>query len=238
MPDIFVAEKKDKSNEFTLREDAKEKVKETSIIKPKEAEKRVANTAKEDEIKDVGKEVGLFHSFCINPIGIKFANQDAGEKILLFLRRHLITNVPWIFRTIVLLLIPPALSFFSRLFGVSFNFLPIQYNFFILLFYFYVVFLFAFVDFISWFYNIGLVTNERVFDVDLKNLVYTHVAATKIEQIEDVSYKRTGAIRSIFDYGDVEIQTAAENENFDFLAVPRPNEAVNIVEDLIKGGQD
>lgn len=228
MPDIFVADPN--------------KTRQESRNNPppslKKAEKIVTEVANEGKIKDLRRDVGIFHNFCVDPTNISFANQDEDEKIMLFIRAHLITTVPWIGRTIFLLLLPVGLSFVINFFGIELNILPAGYSLFILIFYFYVVILFAFINFISWFYNIGLVTNVRILDVDLRNLVYTHVAATKIGQIEDVSYKRTGAIRSIFDYGDMQIQTAAESENFEFMAVPKPNQAVNIVEDLIRGGSE
>lgn len=226
MPDIFIADPN------KTREDSKN----TPPPSPKKAEEIVKEVAREEKIDDLRRDVGIFHNFCVDPTNLTFANQDKDEKIMLFLRAHLITTVPWIARTIILLLVPVVLSSVLRFFGIELDILPTRYSLFILVFYFYVVLLFAFIDFISWFYNIGLVTNVRILDVDLRNLVYTHVAATKIGQIEDVSYKRTGAIRSIFDYGDVQIQTAAESENFEFLSVPKPNQAVNIVEDLIRGG--
>jgi hypothetical protein len=232
MPDIFVAD----PNKVRQRNQPEQKAE--PLVESKEAEKIVIDTAQEEKLQDVKRPVGFFHSFCIDPTGVLFANQDSDEKVLLFLRAHLITNLPWIARTVVLLLLPVLINFATSFFGIEFNIVPQGYSLFILIFYFYAVLLFAFIDFVSWFYNIGLVTNVRVYDVDLKNMVYTHVAATKLAQIEDVSYKRTGAVRSIFDYGDVAIQTAAETENFEFLAVPKPNQAVNVVEDLIRGEEE
>ena len=42
-----------------------------------------------------------------------------------------------------------------------------------------------------------------------------------------------GVARTIFNYGDVFIQTAAEVSEFDFLAVPNPDKVAKIIEDLI-----
>lgn len=83
-----------------------------------------------------------------------------------------------------------------------------------------------------------LVTNQRIVDIDFENLVYKNVAETKLTLVQDVSYTQTGAIRTVFDYGDVLIQTAGTIDNFDLHAVPIPERIVNIVEDLIgKGGR-
>src|SRR3989338_6974221 len=45
-------------------------------------------------------------SFCKNPVQINFQTQENNEAILLFLRRHFLTNLPWIFISILLCLIP------------------------------------------------------------------------------------------------------------------------------------
>lgn len=235
MPDIFVADP-NKTRQNVKKQETEAPKSTAPPPDPAKAEEVVIKTAKEEKIQDIKRDVGIFHSYCVDPSGVTFANQDQDEKILLFLRAHFITNIPWLLRTAVLLILPIVLSFVLNMLGIELNFLPTTYIMFMLIFYFYAVILFAFVDFITWFFNFGLVTNIRVMDVDLKGLVQTHVAATKIGQIEDVSYRRTGALRSIFDYGDVEIQTAAETENFDFAAVPKPNQTVNIVEDLIRSG--
>src|SRR3989338_9386657 len=50
--------------------------------------------------------VHMLSAFCENPIGIAFAEQASDEKILLFLRRHFITNLLWILISVVLLLFP------------------------------------------------------------------------------------------------------------------------------------
>lgn len=179
--------------------------------------------------------MGMLATFCINPVGVTFATQEADETILLFLRRHFITNFPWIFSTIVLFLIPPILQILAQA-GITilpFPPLPFKFVFVFFLLYYLIVFGFAFINFITWFYNISLITTKRIVDIDYSDIVYRNVAVTKLELIEDVNYIQTGVIRSLFNYGDVFAQTAGEREHFDFLAVPKPAEVVHIVQDLI-----
>src|SRR5581483_7473476 len=150
-------------------------------------------------------------SFCQNPVGVAFQSQDADETVVLLLRRHFITNVPWIFLTIVLLLIPLFITaipvaFFA--FTIPPNFVPI-----VLAFYYLMVISFAFVNFIDWFYNVLLVTNKRVVDVDYTLILYHDVAITKLNLIEDVSYKQVGFLAGLFNFGDIFIQTAGSYEN-------------------------
>lgn len=174
----------------------------------------------------------LISAFCEYPDHMKFQNQEAGETILLFLRRHFITNLGWIVVGIVFALIPIAFVILAG-FGISFLQLPFRYTLMLVIFYYFVLLNYLFVNFITWYFNISFVTEKRVIDVDFSGLVYENVAATKINLVQDVSYSQTGVIRSIFDYGDVLVQTAGTLENFDFSAVPYPAKVVGIIENLI-----
>lgn len=172
-------------------------------------------------------------AFCENPQGMTFQTQDSDETVLLFLRRHIITNVPWIFITIILLLLPFLFIVFPI---VDTSSLPQSLILIILLLYYLLVGVYAFVNFLSWFFNITLVSQRRIFDLDFSSLVYHDVTETKLNLVEDVRYTQSGFIRSFFNFGDLFVQTAAEKENIEGLAVPNPGRAVRIVGDLIGKG--
>lgn len=184
---------------------------------------------------------GLVHAltaYCKNPTGISFKDQDDDEEIILFLRHHFITNVPWIFIGIIFLLIPLILSFFSFSIHNSLTFIPQNFINVFIVFYYLIVINYIFVKFITWFYNISLITQKRIVDIDFSDLVYRNVAETTLDLIQDVDYTQTGVIRSIIDYGDVFVQTASEKPNFDFLASPKPAAVTNIISSLIGKGEN
>lgn len=176
----------------------------------------------------------IFTSYCELPPNITFEHQKENERILLFLRKSFITNFIWIIAAVFLLVLPLILALLSvKLFTI----LPPGFTLTIILFYYLLVGAYIFVNFITWYFNIMLVTNQRIVDIDFEDLVYKNVAETKLTLVQDVSYTQTGAIRTLFDFGDVLIQTAGTIDNFDLKAVPIPERVVNIVEDLIgKGG--
>jgi hypothetical protein len=174
----------------------------------------------------------LISSFCEYPDHIKFVNQEENETILLFLRRHFITNLRWIVIGIIFALIPFLLIVLKN-FGTSFIQLPPKYVLMLTATYYFILLNYFFVNFITWYFNISFVTEKRVIDIDFSGLVYKNVAATKINLVQDVSYSQTGVIRSVIDYGDVFVQTAGSLENFDFNAVPHPARVVGIIENLI-----
>lgn len=207
MPDLFVAEHKKIEKE------------------EKKEEKKIPPSTKQGKVR-------LFTSFRENPSGIVFRNQEEGEEIILFLKKHLATNIPWIVKAGIAALIPFVVMIMLGILNTSIN-LPFNYILLFGIFYYFVVFGYVFVQFITWFFNISLVTNKRIVDIDFSQLVFESVAATKLTQIEDVSYHQIGVLRSIFDYGDVSIQTAGTTGNFVSHAVPHPEKVVEILNDLI-----
>lgn len=180
--------------------------------------------------------IGIFSAFSQSPMGVVFQAQDLDEEIILFLRAHFVTNLPWILAVSTFFTLPFVFILFPDLLtspifsGIPLSFYPV-----IFAFYYLIVAIYGFVEFITWFYNISLVTTKRVMDVDFSSLLYHNVALTKLELIEDVDYTSVGVIRSLFDYGDVFVQTAGEMTHFDFLAVPKPAQVVEIILDLIGG---
>ncbi|KKR76819.1 MAG: hypothetical protein UU21_C0003G0012 [Candidatus Levybacteria bacterium GW2011_GWA2_40_8] len=218
MPDLFVSEKK-------------ETQKDTSATDQKPSEHKVLEAVSQVLPSDsIDRKVHLLTSYCENPTGLVFTNLDDDEKILLFLRRHLITNSPWIFKAILASLVPLLFLIFLSFFGVI---LPEDYTFTLVLFYYLMLLGYIFVQFISWFFNITLVTNQRVVDIDFSQLVFESVAATKLPQLEDVSYHQIGVLASVFDYGDVTVQTAGKASNFLFAQVPHPEKVVHLINNLI-----
>lgn len=176
----------------------------------------------------------IFYSFWEKPQGVVFEDKEEDEVILLLIRRHLITNLHWIFISIVLFIAPLLFLPFSQSLSV-FNFLQLPMRFLVIfaIFYYLIAFTYFFVNFITWYFNISLITNKRIIDVNFSDLVYKNVAATKLSLLQDASYSQIGVIRSLFDFGDVLMQTAGTMDNFSFPGVPKPERVVRIVEELI-----
>lgn len=173
--------------------------------------------------------------FALHPGGVHFDTQGENEEIHLFLRRHFITNVPWILFAIFLLIAPIiVLPVMETIFPFTTLFTS-QLSFILLAFYYVVVFGMAIlVSFINWYFNVYIVTDQRVVDVDFVNVIYREVASTRLNLIQDVTVKTSGVIRAFFDYGDVFIQTAGTEANFDFHAVPHPQQVAHEIEIIMQ----
>lgn len=183
--------------------------------------------------KDLGKNDFPGHTnnplaaFSYFPDKVNFIAADSNEKVVLLLRKHPITNVPWII-TAILMVIAPILLDALPLFDA----VPLNIRLIASLFWYLITLAFILEEFLGWFFNVYIVTDERVFDVDFVNLIYREITDANIDQIQDVTTKVGGVIPTVFNYGDVVIQTAAEIPQIEFMAVPRPDTVAQVLREL------
>ncbi len=174
----------------------------------------------------------FFSSLCQYPEGVTFQNQEADEEIVLLIRRDFITNVPWILSILFFALLLPALFILVPIF-----FPNIMVNQILILisasFYYTVLVTFALIYFTIWYFNVGLVTNKRVIDLDVANILVKETSEARLSSIADVTYTQVGGIRGIFDYGDVRILTETYEQNIEFDRAPNPNMIRKIIGDLL-----
>ncbi len=161
------------------------------------------------------------------PERVNFETKEKEEKVVLLLRRHAITNVRWILAAILMGMAPFAVSSFLK-----FDFVPAGFRLIGVLAWYLIIFAYSLENFINWFFNVYIVTDERIVDIDFLNLIYKEVSDANIDKIQDVTYKMGGVARTMFNYGDVLIQTASEVPNFEFMAVPSPDKIAKILQDL------
>jgi len=168
----------------------------------------------------------LLHSFCIRP-KLRFDGQGDKEKVLLVLRAHPLTQIYWlinglIFFSILVLLnivITKLLDAYQILFFDLFGLVIILY--------------YLWFNFLSWFFNVGIVTSERIIDMDYSSVLFKEVTIAMLNKVEDLTSKSAGFFSSIFDYGNVFIQTAGTEANIEFMNIPRPSETVKIINDIL-----
>lgn len=172
-------------------------------------------------------------AFIFMPQNVKFETQEPGETIILLLRKHWITNVTWVLSSIILILIPVFLFPWVTLSNIMPNGLPGNILSFSALAWYLLTFSYILVNFLLWYFTVSVVTQERIVDVDFINLLNKKISETRIDRLEDVTMQTGGFIRSFFDYGDVFVQTAAKEAEFEFIAVPHPGEVVRIINQLM-----
>ena len=129
----------------------------------------------------VHKKSGLLGGYSFDARDIKFAAQNPRERVFVFLRAHPITNVGWLFRSAVSLVIPLFLFGFFSAFPLDVSGIPLLNDFVLTdtfpravlistIGYYSLMFTGIMRNFLNWYYNIYMVTNERVIDYNFTHL--------------------------------------------------------------------
>lgn len=178
----------------------------------------------------------FYSSLLKNPANVSFCGADKGEEVILLLRRHVITNVPWILSGIVMFLFPTLLSFMVSFGQITiFDFLPINYRLVLLAFWYLLSITVLFENYLVWFFNVYLVTNKRLVDVDFLGFLNINVTDAPIKNVQDITYTVSGLAQTFFRFGDVNVQTAGEKREIEFELVPNPEYVQDVISDLASG---
>jgi len=221
MPDVYVS-KEEVSVPKTSPEPMVKKLNNKAEVKEK-----VKNTIQQVlERSGEHKRHLMFHSYVVTPEK-RFISEQDDEEVVLLLRAHPITNLRWIILVGLMLVLPQVLDSTGVVDLVS-----VKYVFMGKLAWYLLTLGIAFEKFLNWYYSVFIITNERLVDIDFKNLLYRVVAYANLNHIEEPSMVAGGFIRSIFHYGDVFVATAAEQGNIEGLAVPYPDRVIRIISEL------
>ncbi len=89
----------------------------------------------------------------------------------------------------------------------------------------------AFEGFLTWHFNVYIVTDKNIVDVDFHSILFKNIDVAPLRNIEDTSSSMGGILNSIFHYGHVFIQTAGNTKNIDLLNVSRPHHVADFILD-------
>ena len=164
-----------------------------------------------------------------------FKGQKKGEEILLVVHRHWF-DVLIQFIVIFLMLVLLLSSFiFVPIFSSSLNrvldpplFYFLQDSF--LLF----IWLLFFIIWIDYIFDVWIVTNERVVNIEQKGLFFRDISELELENVQDITVEVMGIIPTFLNYGNLYIQTAAEKARFIFKHVPDPYAIKDLIMNLQK----
>ncbi len=150
----------------------------------------------------------------------------AGETIQMSLRRHWMTYVSTVLLYAFLAVLPIIMYFVLQstvdaalaepYFKALLTLLMSLYELSVALF-FYSSFLIYYLDML-------IITNDRLVEVKQLNLFSRSVSELDLSKIEDATSDVHGVIPTIFNYGQLLVQTAGEKEQFTFNGLPAPHE--------------
>ncbi len=168
-----------------------------------------------------------------------FPSQLEEEKIYLVIREHwfrlLLKVVVWMFGALVLVAFQTAgPNILPGLFeGQTGQIVKLFEQ-----IYFIILLLSLFLIAILHYLNVHIVTNIRVVDIDQVGLFSHVVSELHIDKLEDITSETNGVFGTLFNYGNVYIQTAGARERFEFDNVPNPAAIEKLVLDLYEQNQD
>lgn len=211
-----------------LIEVKKEEEKVSVIDKPKVKLTLVKSEDLKNKIYDLaGHTKSSFSSLLINPHVFDFEERADNEEIILVARPHWFTNISWIVTTILLILAPSLLKFVPIVNDIASKFQTMG-----IFVWYLITFAFAFEKFLSWYFDVFIITNERVIDIDFNNLLDKKFSEAKISMIQDITSRVSGVSQTMFNYGNVLIQTAAEISEIQFESVPNPEKIIKVLQVL------
>lgn len=175
----------------------------------------------------------FFPAFFDHPVKMRFADQETDEYIELLLRQHWVTTISWIISALFLATVPPVLLKISSV-QVFLNQFHIPNNIMVSVFILWYMFITAYVigKFLYWYFNIYIVTNMHLVDVSYQNLLSKSVTEIFLSDIQSSRVHLRGVLGSLFNFGDVIIETEAKKQDIQFLSVPKPDAVKERIQDL------
>ncbi len=161
----------------------------------------------------------------------RLPNALPGEKVVKVLRRDFFIFFKRILFFILLAALP--LGFFLAMASVYPILLdgPVSYPLIILAGsgYYLFIWLFFFFSFLDYYLDIWIITSVRIIDVSQEGFFSRKVNELTLNRVQDIESDIQGLWATIFKFGDVKVQTAAEIEDFEFQQVADPEGVKNII---------
>jgi len=165
---------------------------------------------------------------------ISFIRKKAYERVVGTIRRHPITFLLFIAGFIGLCIVPfvigwmmpellPNLFKGSLTFPISVLGASVYYLMVIIFFYSY---------FVTFYLDMWIVTNDRLVDVRQVSLFARTIAELDLYQIQDATSDVRGFWHTLFNFGNVTLQTAGSVPRFIIKDVPRPHDVRQMLLDL------
>lgn len=171
----------------------------------------------------------------MNEMRTAFPGQNSNEPVFIFLRRYYLAFLPSLLIILVMFAVGCAMLGYT-IFGlrhspgVDASF----YNWAVAVSGIFILFTIGFttVAWLDFYFDIHIVTDRRVVDVNQNRLFSRDVSELSLEDIEDVSVNFSGILSTFFNYGAIEVQTAGTRANFHFQEIANPREVASIISDL------
>lgn len=169
-----------------------------------------------------------------------FPGQYPDEAILLVTHRHPIALFS-IAAYLTIMLLLPILIYFSATGFLQISFseeIASKISVFLLGLYLLYLNAITFFLIIDFYLDIWIITNQRIMSIEQKGLFRRNITETRYNRIQDITSIVPGFLATYFQYGDILIQTAGENERLTLRQIPNPIETRRIIAEACKKAAD
>lgn len=158
-------------------------------------------------------------------------NLAPNEKVILLLRRHRLVLAAALAKPAVLALTPLILALALLWLKPAILTTPPWAAFFwYLSFLFWLIcWCYGLLVWLDWYLDLWILTNLRIIDIEQRKLFNRQILGCSLDKIQHVATQVSGALPTFFQYGDVEIKTAAQAEPLFFKQIPQPNEVQDTI---------
>ncbi len=154
----------------------------------------------------------------------KLPNAKPGEKTVLFLRRHWFIPAGIILLLLALIAVPIAVYYLILTQASWLLDHPIAAPLLTLTasLYYLAIWVYSFSEFIDYYLDIWIVTSERIINIEQHGLFARVASELNLTAVQDVTSEVHGIVNTLFDFGVVHVQTAAETTRFVFKQIHGP----------------
>lgn len=152
-----------------------------------------------------------------------FQGQRENEEVLRIIHRHWFNIfLQYIGIGCAALLVTIIFSVLPKVISLPPDALPSIFSSFLLNTFLLFIWLYVFLIWVDYYFDVWIITNERIVNIEQKGLFNREVSELRFSRIQDVTSVVDGFVPTILNFGDVYVQTAAEEERFVFRQIPDP----------------
>ncbi|MFA6183929.1 MAG: PH domain-containing protein [Parcubacteria group bacterium] len=156
-----------------------------------------------------------------------FSGQHNGEIIIKIIRRHWFNILEQYFIVIGLLFLMLLSLQFLPMFFLGSTEMPVLI--FAESFLAILIWIYIFIIWIDFYFDVWIITNERIVNIEQKDLFIRTISELRFDKIQDISIEIFGLIPTILNFGDIYVQTAGNTERFCFRNVPDPQKIKGLI---------
>ncbi len=164
-----------------------------------------------------------------------FEGQDSDEEILYVIHRHwfniFVQFIPFILGLLVVL---GVFVFFFFVYPDAFAAIDRRLFAFVESMLLIFLWLFAFLIWIDYYLDVWIITTKRIVNIEQKGLFVRSMSELYLFRVQDTTSEVKGFFPSMLNYGDVFIQSAGEQERFQFHKIPDPYAVKDTIMDMAR----